>query len=271
MFTSLLQAIRPPQLEATPSAFITRRPTASSWREETYSNDMLSRRFLIPIIEEAKFNPYVHRCHCVKAGDKVTAEQGLIPTELASYHRYCHWQASVSATLFRASLEDDSLHSKKLTETWLDLFTEVAARADCIPELRGRAWIECVNGLLSAFYTYSTSGASSHLIIDWRKVDEAMRLYISPSSSSSGGKSKGFTGKSSNNQGSAKPAGPVRWEADWLKRNGFFRANASFFCGDCEEYGFWPPQCPCKKNFTPASSKKRQAGDGDKAVEKKGG
>jgi hypothetical protein len=267
-----------------------RRPLAPAWQSGRYVADRLTKGFLLPVIEAAKYNPLLNRVHCIPASSSgkersVTETQGILPIELSSKDMFNFWWSSVLLDLLES--RNKTVPAERTTATrydslilqWLLMFRVAVQRCtvDRHWESPERAWLTVANALLLGFYRYATSGQPSTLSdLDWKTADAAMLLHH-PDSSGGGGSSGKFSSGSMSSLGPFRPGGghkrstgggsggaAIPWPIDWLERNGYPMPVRAFTCQRCQERGFNASRCPCRDGKAPpGSSNKKNKSDAD--------
>jgi hypothetical protein len=270
-----------------------RRPLAPAWQAGRYVSDRLTKGFLLPVIEAAKYNPLLNRVHCIPASSSgkersATETHGILPIELSSKDMFNFWWSSVLLDLFesrnKAAPSERAVAARydALIMQWLLMFRVAVQRCtvDRNWESPERAWLTAANALLLGFYRYATSGQPPTLSdLDWKTADAAMLLYH-PDSSGGGGSSGKFSSGSASNLGPLRPSGgghnnkrstgggsggAIPWPIDWLERHGYPMPVRAFTCQRCQERGFNASRCPCRDGKSPpgSSNKKSKTTDTD--------
>jgi hypothetical protein len=265
-----------------------RKPLTPAWQTGRYLSDRLSKGFLIPVIETAKFNPLLNRVHCVSASASGKAgnpseTQGILPVELASKDMFNFWWSSVLIDLLETKSKAASTEKTRLdlvVHHWLLMFRVAVQRCtvDRTRETSERSWLTVANALLLAFYRYATSGLVVALSdLDWKTAEAAMLLLhpdSSPSwsSSSTGFVNPGRSNHSHNNNNKRNSStfngnhggGSIPWPRDWLERNHYPSPVRHFICQRCGERGFNASRCPCRDGKSvPGGHNKKGKADTD--------
>jgi hypothetical protein len=271
-----------------------RRPLAPAWQSGRYVSDRLTKGFLLPVIEAAKYNPLLNRVHCIPASSSgkeraATETQGILPIELSSKDMFNFWWSSVLLDLFesrnKAAPSERAVAARydALIMQWLLMFRVAVQRCtvDRNWESPERAWLTAANAILLGFYRYATSGQPHTLSdLDWKTADAAMLLHH-PDSSGGGGSGGKFSSGPSSSLGAYRPPGgghphkrsagggsggaAIPWPIDWLERHGYPMPVRAFTCQRCQERGFNASRCPCRDGKTPPgfSNKKSKPTDAD--------